>query len=302
MHAKAGEASSIFALGVPSSSRLPLFKEQTALVSKTRRPRVGQRLGKYKLRKRLGRGATGDVFEAHDTVEARTVALKVAQDTPEAREDCRREIRIMAKLDHPAILELRNANEFDGHLVMAVPLANETLSDRLSRRMSPTRTLHYAEQILEGLAHAHERRVLHRDVKPANMLLFDDDVLKLADFGAARSPARTRFGTSVGTVGYMAPEQALGRSSPRSDVFCAGLVLYRMTSGALPEWPFTWPGPGRERLRRFGEAWKGFLHRALELHERKRYRDAGHMLDAFEAVRPKIERHLQRSAARRRRG
>lgn len=260
--------------------------------------RSGQRLGKYKLRRRIGGGATATVFEATDTIEGRQVALKVAGTDEDAELDCERELRILSKLDHPSILSLRNGDRIDGRLVMAFPLARETLADRLRRRMSNERALNYAHQLLEALAHAHERRVLHRDVKPANMLLFDDDELRLADFGAGCTPARTRWGTSVGTVGYMAPEQALGRSSMRSDVFCAGLVLYRCTSGALPQWPFEWPGPGRERLRRFGPEWSKFLRKALELHERRRYRDGGAMLAAFERARPAVERSLARRRRR----
>ena len=263
--------------------------------------RIGQRVGKYKLRRRLGHGGSAEVFSALDTVEGISVALKIPEATRDAVEDCRQEIRILSRLCHPNVLSIKNADVVDGRLVIAFPLGVESFDERLTRRISLTRALDYGEQFLRGLAHAHSRKVLHRDVKPENMIIFEDGQLKLADFGAGRASARTRQGTSVGTIGYMAPEQALGRTSTRSDVFSAGLVLYRLTTGHLPDWPFDWPGPGRDRLRRLTPEWGDFLQRALAVQERRRFADAERMLTAFEKVVPAMLAKASRSAKKKKR-
>jgi serine/threonine-protein kinase len=262
--------------------------------------RVGSRLGKYKLTRRLGDGGFARVYAAFDTIEHTHVALKIpflADD--EAREDALREARLIARFDHPNILCLRNADFIDGQLVLTFPLGTESLDDRIRRRIGPRRALEYAHQLLEGLAYAHELRVIHRDIKPANIILFEDHQLRLSDFGAAHPSMRTRFGTSVGTVGYLAPEQGLGRSSPRADVFSTGLVLYRLSTGKLIRWPFDWPGPGRQRLRRWHPDWRAFLARSVEVDERRRFADGGRMLAAFERILPRIERHITAQSRRR---
>ena len=251
--------------------------------------RVGARLGKYKLTRRLGQGAFARVYAAFDTIEQRHVALKIPTIPDQERlDDAMREVRVMGRLDHPNILGLRGADIMEGHLVLSFPLGSGTLEDRLMRRIGRRKTLDFTRQLLEGLAHAHGAKVVHRDLKPDNVIVVDDR-LCISDFGAARNSCRTRYGTSVGTVGYMAPEQGLGRSSPRADVFSMGLILYRLTTRQLLEWPFEWPGPGAARLKRWPRAWSTFLQGALQLHERKRYADGEKMLAAFS----KIERRLE---------
>lgn len=246
--------------------------------------RVGGKLGKYKLLRRLGQGAFARVYAGFDTIEQRHVALKIPH-TPdqEALDDALHEVRVMGKLSHPNILGMRGADFVEGHLVLTFPLGLESLDERLKRRVGRRRAIEYTRQLLEGLAHAHERKVVHRDIKPDNIIVFESG-LKISDFGAARASCRTRYGTSVGTVGYMAPEQGLGRSSPRADVFSMGLVLYRMTTGRLLEWPFEWPGPGGARLGTWPPVWSEFLRGALELHEHRRYPNGERMLSAFESI------------------
>jgi hypothetical protein len=151
--------------------------------------------------------------------------------------------------------------------------------------------LELAEQMLEAVAFAHRHHVMHCDVKPENFILFAGNRLRLADFGIARVAMRTLSGSGSGTVGYLAPEQALGKPSFRSDVFSLGLILYRMFSGKLPQWPFNWPPPGFDRVR------KGchpdliaIMRRAMELDNRKRFADAGQMLSAFRRIKPRAQR------------
>src|SRR5690606_36135308 len=134
--------------------------------------------------------------------------------------------------------------------VIAVPLGKGSLADRMRKRMSMETFLDYARQMLSAVAHAHRHRIVHCDVKPENFLLFPDGRLRLADFGIAKIAQRTLRGSGSGTIGYIAPEQAMVRPSFRSDVFSLGLILWQMLTGELPEYPFTWPLPGLQRLRR----------------------------------------------------
>jgi len=189
----------------------------------------------------------------------------------------------------------------DGYFVIATPLGEETLTDRLHRRLGSKTALSYTEQLLDALAYAHEQRVIHCDIKPDNVILFPDNHVRLADFGIAKVALRTRtiMGSGQGTVGYIAPEQAMGKPSFRSDVFSMGLVIYRMFAGVLPEWPFDWPPPGMDRLRRtVSREFIAFLQRSIEVRERKRFRDGVQMQRAFEKIAPRALRKPTRSRRR----
>jgi len=264
-----------------------------------RRPR---KLGKYRIGKRLGTGGFATVYQARDTVEGVPVALKVPHVDlvhGSALEDFRREIRLTASLEHPNILSLKNADVVDGRLVVAYPLGDETLGDRMRRRIAVSTCLDLIGQMLAALAYAHSRRVIHCDVKPENLILFHGNRLRLTDFGIARVALRTMPASGSGTVGYVAPEQAMGKPSFRSDVFSAGLVAFRLLSGQLPEWPFEWPLPGTARLRQKVPAtFVKFLQRALRVDHRKRFRDGAAMASAFEDVLPATLRFLARKRRR----
>ena len=263
--------------------------------------RIRQKLGKYRIERRLGTGGFANVYAARDTVEGLHVALKV----PHARivddkvlEQLRHEIRMCIRLEHPNILPLRFAGFYEDEFIISLPLGEETLQERLSRRMSLELALDLSLQILEAVACAHRQKVVHCDIKPENMILFPGNRLKLADFGIARVAQKTLQGGGTGTVGYMAPEQAMGKPSFRADVFSIGLVLCRMFSGEWPEYPFDWPTPGHRRLRsNLHPDLIEILRRSLELNPRKRFRDADQMLTAF---RPAMRRTLKRNEDRRR--
>src|SRR4029078_2498227 len=229
----------------------------------------GQKIGKYKLRSRLANGPYAAVFRALDTLEGVYVALKIPHKgyiTKESLDDFSREVRLAAKLDHPNILRLKSADFIDGHLVIALPLGEESLEERLARRLSLRSALELGEQLLHAVAFAHEQHVIHCDVKPDNLLLFADGKLRLTDFGISKVAHRTISASGAGTVGYMAPEQAMGRPSRRSDVFATGLVLWQMFSGRLPEWPVEWPVERYARLRQLLHSdMIVLLKRALEL-------------------------------------
>lgn len=247
--------------------------------------RIRQRVGKYQIEKRLGEGGFSVVYQAYDTVEGIRVALKVPHArlvTPTVLEDFRKEVRLIAKLNHPNVLRLKNADFIDGHFVLAFPLGEKSLADRIRYRISAEAAISYADHLLQGIAHAHENRIVHCDIKPENLILFHDGTLALTDFGIAKISLRTIQGSGSGTLGYMAPEQAMGKPSYRSDVFSAGLIMSRLFTGKWPEWPFEWPFPGHSRMKaRYHTDLIDLVRRSLEVEPRKRFADASRMLDAF---------------------
>jgi hypothetical protein len=166
--------------------------------------------------------------------------------------------------------------------------------------MSLRTALDLGEQLLRAVAFAHEKGVIHCDVKPDNLLLFPDGRLLLTDFGISKVAHRTISASGAGTVGYMAPEQAMGRPSRRSDVFAVGLVLWQIFSGQLPEWPFDWPPPGFTKLRSLLHPdMIALLKRALDLKPSRRFEDAGQMLVAYRRAKTKtIHRAAQRGRKR----
>ncbi len=255
-----------------------------------------QMLGKYRIRRRIGVGAFATVYEAYDTIEGTPVALKVPhldQLDDDSLDVIHREVRLTARLQHDNILRLRNAMMIDDRFVIATPLGEQSLTDRLRYRLGAKTALSYTGQLLDALSYAHQERIIHCDIKPDNVVLFPGGQVRLADFGIAKVALRTRtiMGSGQGTVGYIAPEQAMGKPSFRSDVFSMGLVIYRMFAGELPEWPFDWPLPGAERLRRtVSRDFIGFIRRSIEVRERRRFRDGVQMQRAFEQVAPRALR------------
>ena len=214
--------------------------------------RVRSRLGKYRLDRRIGEGGFATVYAATDTLLGIKVALKIPSQrlvSPLLLDEFRRETRLTMKLDHPNILPIRDASVIDGHFTIVAPLANGTLEDRLKKRISFETAYDVGSQLLDAVAYAHEQGVIHCDIKPANILLFDDNLIRLGDFGIAKAALTTVSGAGTGTIGYMAPEQAMGRPSKRSDVFSIGLIAYRLFSGCWPEYPFEWPMQGASQLR-----------------------------------------------------
>ena len=253
--------------------------------------RARQRLGKYRIERRLASGGFADVYRARDTVEGISVALKIPRVEVLGTvgiQEFRKEVRLTASLDHPNILPIKSAEFIDGHLVIATPLGIESLAERLARRMGRQTVLGYADQLLEALAFAHQKHIIHRDLKPENLILFPENRLRLADFGIAQVALRTLDATTSGTIGYIAPEQALGRPSRRSDVFSAGLLIYRLMAGVLPEWPFEWPPPGMNRVKgNYHPDLIAVLRKAMEVDQRRRFEDAGRLLTAWKKVRPR---------------
>jgi serine/threonine-protein kinase len=267
--------------------------------------RAKQTLGKYRIEKRLAEGGFAQVYRAYDQIEGIRVALKVPHRqlvNPEMLEVFRKEVRLSSRLDHPNILPIKNAQFIDGRFVVAYPLGGETLGDRMQRRMSAKTRLALIGQMLEAVAHAHAHRIIHCDLKPENFILFRDNRLRLTDFGISRLAARTVLASGSGTVGYVAPEQAMGRTSFQSDVFSLGLIVVQIFSGQLPEWPYDWPPPGIiDKLKRdLHPDFIALLQRATDLRQAGRFPDAAQMRAAFERLRQR-NRLLSPSVRRRRR-
>ncbi len=250
--------------------------------------RSRQRFGKYVIERRIGEGGFASVYQARDTIEGIRVALKIPHShmmSNEALDMFRHEVRLAAALDHPNVLPLKYADFIEGQFVVVSALGKETLHDRLKRRFSTTLAIDYSMQLLEAVACAHEHKIVHCDLKPDNLLLFPDNTLRLTDFGIARVATRTLQGTGSGTLGYVAPEQAMGKPSFRSDVFSIGVVIHEMLTGEVPEWPFRWPMPGSDKLRRkVHPDLIELLRKSMELDAKKRYADATSMLAAFSRI------------------
>jgi serine/threonine-protein kinase len=246
-------------------------------------------LDKYRLLKRMGEGGFATVFSAQDMIEDRKVALKIPNGryavNSQSLEDMQREVRIMARLDHPGILPLKDARFIDGHFVMVFPLGEETLEDRLARRISRATAIDYVVQMVGAVGYAHKQSVLHRDIKPENFVLFPGQTIQLSDFGLARIERGGFHASGSGTVGYMSPEQAMGRPSYRSDVFSLGLVIYRTLAGEIPEYPFE-SLPSFNRLRRgLSQELVSLIRKAIDPSPRKRFRDAVAMHNALSKIR-----------------
>lgn len=211
--------------------------------------------GRYRLDARIGRGGMSSVYRAFDTVLEREVAIKlmhreIASDSGQL-ERFRREARAVAQLSHPNIVSVIDAGEWSGEgdegdidagtpFIVLEHIAGETLKD-LIRRESPLEAataLAYALQVARGLAVAHAHGIVHRDVKPQNILLGPEGGAKITDFGIARSLAEegiTVDGRVLGTTDYVSPEQALGEHvTGSSDVYSLGVVLYEMLTGSVP--------------------------------------------------------------------
>ncbi len=253
--------------------------------------RARQRFGKYRIERRIAQGGFAFVYQALDTIEGIRVALKMPHNevvTPKMLESFQREARMVAKLDHPNILPLKDASFIEGRFVIASRLGEKPLSDRLRNRISFSTALDLSLQMTAAVAYAHQMKIIHCDLKPENMILLPDGRLQLTDFGIAKVAQKTVVGSGSGTVGYMAPEQAMGRPSTKSDVFSLGLIIYRLFTGSLPEWPFEWPFAGYTALKRKAHPELiDIIRRAIEVRPHKRFGDAREMLNALQKVRRK---------------
>lgn len=255
-----GEVENLLANQVESEKFLarPALDVAAALLAQNQQSSLlGQTIGRYRINSLLGVGGMGEVYLAEDTQLGRPVALKVlAVELREKKEQLQRleqEARAASALNHPNILTIYEIGEAQNlHYIAAEYVGGETLRERLEReRFTVRQTLDIASQLVAALEAAHEAGIVHRDVKPENVILRKDGLVKLLDFGIAKlaqGPAadlgaegptlalfKTDPGTVLGTVGYMSPEQVRGQTvDGRADEWSLGVMLYEMLTGRLP--------------------------------------------------------------------
>ncbi len=274
-----------------------------------------QRIGRYEVIKTIGKGAMGVVYKARDPLLDRVVAVKTIM-SPQGQgrrvrsaflERFQREAKAAAKMQHPAIVTIFDVgvDEESGAPFMVLEyLPGESLADRLDRvRFPRARGVQIALDLASALSFAHRQRIVHRDVKPANVLHAGDNRWKLADFGIARMPDSdlTQVGIFMGTPGYSPPEAIReGRYTPQADVFAWGAVFYELLSGRIPyEGPDTKttnsyvvqggaPSPNRHDTS-IPEPLASVTMNALQPSDRSRFKDAS---EAEQALREAWDRCL----------
>jgi tetratricopeptide (TPR) repeat protein/tRNA A-37 threonylcarbamoyl transferase component Bud32 len=205
---------------------------------------IGTTLGQYHIVEAIGHGGMAAVFKARQPALDRYVAVKVLlphqADTPEFRERFSREAKAIAQLNHPNILPVIDyGQEHDLIYIVMKYVASGTLADRLKRPIDLAATTHLIGQIAAALDHAHQRGIVHRDVKPSNVLLDENEWVQLADFGLAKiligDQALTSSGLSMGTPAYLSPEQGQGETiDQHADIYSLGVMVYEMVTGRLP--------------------------------------------------------------------
>lgn len=207
---------------------------------------VGKRLdGRYELQEVIGVGGMAVVYKAYDNIDDRTVAVKILKDEFLASEEFRRrfknESKAIAVLSHPNIVKVYDVSYGDKlqYIVMEY-VEGITLKEYIEQQgvISWKETVHFTTQILRALQHAHDKGIVHRDIKPQNIMLLENGTIKVTDFGIARfsrSETRTMTDTAIGSVHYISPEQARGDiTDDKSDIYSVGVVMYEMLTGQLP--------------------------------------------------------------------
>ncbi len=266
---------------------------------------------RYQIRSTLGIGGMSVVFRAYDLLEDREVSLKVLRADRLGDQESRRrfynESRAIALMSHPNIVNVHDVN-FEGRLQYIVMeyVDGVTLKDRMDQKgaLSPEEAIHYLRQILSALSHAHERGVVHHDIKPENILLLSDASVKVTDFGIASVPNfedDSMSDETVGSVHYISPEQARGDvTDNKSDLYSVGVMMYAMLTGKLPfdaaspvdvarmqvEKP---PYPPCKIQPDLPIGFQQVIFRAMAKNPSQRYQDAASMLNDLE----KLEAHAE---------
>jgi len=272
----------------------------------------GQQLGKYKIGAPLGSGGFGTVYLAHDTWIDKKVAIKVPHRQNLDFGELLREPRLLASVNHPNIVAITTAEKQDGVFFIVMEyVPGETLENIIGTRgaLDLTRALDFTCQICNAVDHAHRQGVIHRDLRPANVLVGEHDMLKVADFGTSRFLEIAAHGTTViGSPPYMAPEQFQGKAVFASDVYSLGVTMYQMLTGMLP---YDTPTPADlDRLMRGGlvspprarnpkvpRALNDVILKAMAPDIHARYQRAGELLEAVLAARGNSPRPTPRPAS-----
>ena len=262
-------------------------------------PMPGRTISRYKIVEKLGEGGMGVVYRAEDTKLRRTVALKfpTADNLSSEEERARfvREARAAAALNHPNICTVHEIDEAEGHTFIAMEFVEgQSVKDKVRARPLPLdEALEIAMQASEGLKAAHAKGIVHRDIKSANLMVNNEGQIKIMDFGLARlgnEKGITQTGTTLGTLLYMAPEQAEGQTvDQRGDIWSLGIVLYEMVSGQLPfegdieaavlrSILYEEPEPLTSVQSKVPQALDEVIAKALAKDRNERYQDVGELL------------------------
>jgi serine/threonine-protein kinase len=260
--------------------------------------------GRYRLEERIGSGGMSTVYRAFDETLERWVAIKVLhqtmEDDPVQLERFRREARTVARLSHPHVVTVIDAGEDEGHPFIVFEYVDGDTLKGLIRRTGPlpvVEAVAYAIEVGRGLMAAHAERLVHRDVKPQNVLIDPDGRAKVTDFGISRSldsDGLTATGRVLGTTDYVAPEQALGEEvTEQSDVYSLGICLFEMLTGSVPFTAESQVGVAMKHVRdplpdiqaqrpEVSAALAAVVERATSKERRNRYADAAEMVDDLE--------------------
>ena len=266
---------------------------------------IGTQLrGRYRLEERIGAGGMSTVYRAYDETLERWVAIKVLhhtmEDDPVQLERFRREARTVARLNHPHVVTVIDAGEDQGHPFIVFEYVDGDTLKGLIKRNGPLpipTAVAYAIEIGRGLVAAHDERLVHRDVKPQNVLIDPDGRAKVTDFGISRSldaDGLTATGRVLGTTDYVAPEQALGEDvTEQSDVYSLGICLFEMLTGTVPFTAESQVGVAMKHVRdplpdvqslrpEMSAALAAIVERSTAKERRNRYADADEMVQALE--------------------
>ncbi|MEQ1908562.1 MAG: serine/threonine-protein kinase [Vicinamibacterales bacterium] len=263
-----------------------------------------QVIGKYKILSTIGSGGFGTVYLAEDTWIDKKVALKVPHKQSVDFSELLREPRLLASLNHPNIVTIMTAEMQENVFFIVMEyVPGETLESMIARRgpLDVPVALDYTCQVCNALDHAHRHGVLHRDLRPSNMLVSESGLLKVADFGTSRFLEIAAHGTTIiGSPPYMAPEQFQGKALFASDIYSVGVTMFQMLTGDLP---YDTPTPSdlarllkgellvsvRARNPKVPRAINDIVLKAMAPEVHARYQRAADLLDDIFAARDKVE-------------